>query len=311
MVTTLRSFQDGDEKSFLQLVNTAHSKLENLSMERVEQLTSSPRFNRDGFFIAEQEGAPVGCVGVFTLPSQRHLEIRYLAVIEAFSNLAIIDQLIEAALEYSDFKQREPVKATTLTNQPYLEAYQRFGFKPVRRMLRFGWDTTVIPREEPSHPIATIVEISPAVVHEASQVYLDGLRPYWDWWVEEEGGDEAVVKDVADSMKSGNEVWLGAKVENKIVGVTGVLPNAERDEAWFWGVAVLPSFRMKGVGTALMNAALSKTRELGCKRLYLTTIGYLDSLTPAAILYLKSGGKIDAEYVHLIREPLKARPASQ
>lgn len=83
---SIRTFHEGDEQLFLSLVNIAYRNLETFTSERVKTLTSSPYFNPEGFFIAEKEGAPVGCIGVFNLPAKECLWIGYLAVKEAFSN---------------------------------------------------------------------------------------------------------------------------------------------------------------------------------------------------------------------------------
>ena len=122
---SLRIFRTGDEQLFLSMVNVAYRNLETLTTERVKRLTSPPYFNPEGFFIAEKERLPIGCVGVFNLPAEKFLEIRYLAVKEAFSNLAVVNDLIEAALKYSTSKQPKMVKAVTLAIQPYVKAYQK------------------------------------------------------------------------------------------------------------------------------------------------------------------------------------------
>jgi N-acetylglutamate synthase-like GNAT family acetyltransferase len=96
--------------------------------------------------------------------------------------------------------------------------------------------------------------------------------------------------------------WLVAKVGNKIVGVAGATPRPKKGEASFSGVAVLLSYRMSGIGSMLMNAAMKKTRELGYQRLVVHTVAYLDALAPGAVLHMKSGGKIEAEYLHLVKE---------
>lgn len=51
-----------------------------------------------------------------------------------------------------------------------------------------------------------------------------------------------------------------------------------------------------------MKAAINKTKQLGHSRLVVHTMAYLESLAPGAILYFKSGGKIEAEYLHLIKD---------
>jgi len=51
-----------------------------------------------------------------------------------------------------------------------------------------------------------------------------------------------------------------------------------------------------------MNAALNRATKMGYKRLAVHTLAYLDALAPGAVLYLKSGGRIEAEYLHLTKE---------
>lgn len=105
IVVIIRTFHKGDEQLFPSLVNTAYRNLETLTPERVKRLTSPPYFNPDGFFIAEKQGSPVGCVGVFNLPAKGCLWMGYLAVKEAFSNLTIVNGLIKTALKYCTFKK--------------------------------------------------------------------------------------------------------------------------------------------------------------------------------------------------------------
>jgi N-acetylglutamate synthase-like GNAT family acetyltransferase len=296
----LRSFQHGDERIFIKLINTTYRNLETLTVERASAVLAPPYFNPKGFFIAEDKGAAVGCVGVFDLQAEGYLEIRYLAVKDAFSNKPIVNSLIEAALGYANSRKCSMVKAVVLTVQPYVDAYRRFGFKPIRRILRIAWDPIKIPEEKHENRKVTVVGLSEDDVAEASHVFVEGLQPYWDWWVEQKGGKETLLNEFANSMRQ--TPWLAARVNNKIVGVAGVTPRSDKGEASFSGVAVLPSFRMSGIGSMLMNAALNKTKQLGCKRLVVHTVAYLDAFAPGAVLYVKSGGRIEAEYLHLVRE---------
>ena len=295
----LRTFRQGDEQLVLSLVNSAYRNLEQLGTERLKSLTSPPHFNADGFFVAEDEGTPLGCVGVFNLLAPGYLSLQYLAVKEAFSNLPIVDGLIQVAVNYASLKQPKLLKAVTPTIQPYVEAYQRFGFQPVRRILRIAWDLTKKPEVKDASHSATVTEIHEDGIDEASNVFVEGLKPYWDWYIEEGGGDEPTRKRVAEWMKQ--QVFLGARVHGKIVGVVGVMQTTGSDEAATSGVIVLPQFRRKGTGSLLMKAALSKAEELGCKRLRVHTMAYLDSLAPGAVLYLKSDGRIEAEYIQLVK----------
>jgi N-acetylglutamate synthase-like GNAT family acetyltransferase len=295
----LRTFRQGDEQLVLSLVNTAYRNLEQLRTERLKSLTSPPHFNADGFFIAEEEGTSLGCIGVFNLLAPGYLLLQYLAVKEAFSHLFVVDDLIQAAVNYTSLKQPKLLKAVTPTIQPYVEAYQRFGFQPVRRILRIAWDLTEPPEVKDASLGAIVTEIHEDHIDEASNVFVEGLKPYWDWYIEEGGGDEPTRKRVAEWMRQ--QAFLAAKVHGKIVGVVGVMQMTGSDEAATSGVIVLPQFRRKGIGSLLMKAALSKAGELRCKRLHVHTMAYLDSLAPGAVLYLKSGGRIEAEYVQLVK----------
>lgn len=296
---TLRTFRNGDEESFLNLVNTAYRNLESLTVERVTKLMSPPYFNPEGFFIAEKKNLPIGCIAVFNLPSKRHVSLQYLAVRKAFSNLRVIDGLTKAALRYSASKKPDRVKAVTPAIQPYVDAYQRFDFKPIRRILRIAWDTERTLKEAHRDSKIHITEVCQDDLNEASCVFVEGLMPYWNWYIEEEGGDEAFRSKVASWMRETR--YLAAKVNNKIAGVTAVIPKLESDVAAFSGVMVLPNLRKKGIGSALMSAALDEARKIGCRRMVVHTLAYLDALAPGAVLYLKSGGKIEAEYLQLVR----------
>jgi N-acetylglutamate synthase-like GNAT family acetyltransferase len=301
----LRNFQPGDQSVLLDLVNDAYRNLETLTEEHAKHLLSPLCFEPKGFFIAEERDKPVGCIGVFKLAAKNRFDIRYLAVKKACSNISIIHRLIDAAVDYSTSRKCETLKAITLATQPYVEAYQKFGFKPIRRILRIAWDPIRICKRRQVNPKVRVTEVSEAEVEEASQVFADGVQPYWNWWVKEKGGKKTLQNEAADAMRQ--TPWLAAKVDDRIVGVTGVTLRPESGEASFSGVIVLPSFRKTGVGTALMTAALKRTIQMGYRRLTVHTMAYLDTLAPGAILYLKSGGKIEAEYLHLVRKLPKTR----
>jgi hypothetical protein len=55
-------------------------------------------------------------------------------------------------------------------------------------------------------------------------------------------------------------------------------------------------------GSALMNATIREAQQLHQKEMKLCTLAFLDHLAPGAILYLRSGGRIEAEYLQLERK---------
>ena len=64
---------------------------------------------------------------------------------------------------------------------------------------------------------------------------------------------------------------------------------------------MLPEYRGKGYGALLMNEVSSWAKTQGQHKMTVYTFSYLDSLAPGALLYIKSGGKIDSEYLQMQR----------
>ena len=103
---------------------------------------------------------------------------------------------------------------------------------------------------------------------------------------------------------SKGEQWIGAFVDGRLVGLTYLRPDLYgKGWAWFNGIYVLPKFREKQVGSVLMSAAIAELRRMRQKKLSIFTLAFLDHLAPGAILYLKSGAKIEAEHLELQRSP--------
>lgn len=295
---TLRVFQSGDETVFHELVSKAFRGFEYLP--GVRRLTSSSEFDPLGFFFAEEDGLAKGCVGVFNLYRPKWLEVKYLAAANSSSRMAIGEKLARRAVQYAKSKAPDFLMASTLAVQPYVNIYKSLGFHPVRRILRITWDLSTSPT--PRESSIETREVSEAEKDVASQVFVKASQPYWDWWIEEKGGKTGVVTYLKDRM--GQKSWICAIVDGNIVGLMRVSPdNYAPQEAGFWGVYVLPEFRGRGIGSTLMSEALTRARQSGQRKVVVFTVAALDSLLPAVLLYLKNGGKIEAEYLHLVMGP--------
>jgi len=75
----------------------------------------------------------------------------------------------------------------------------------------------------------------------------------------------------------------------------------KKGEARFRGTYVLPEYRGKGYGRTLMNEVSDWAKTHGQHKMTVYTFSYLDSLAPGALLYLKSGGRIECEYLQMQR----------
>jgi len=93
---------------------------------------------------------------------------------------------------------------------------------------------------------------------------------------------------------------MGSIHEERITSLAGFLPDAYGPgEARLECFCVLPEFRGMGIGSALLSEALDRAKRLAQRKMVIYTFAYLDSLPPGAVTYLKSGAKIEGEYLQL------------
>jgi len=292
---TLRRIGHGDEAALLGILNQTFGDLQDL--QRTKNVLSSHSFNPDGCFIADDNGSAIGCVAVTSLPRKNWLVIRYLAVKRAASRIEVAKKLLSRAIEYAESKHFEFLRSTTPAIQPYVDVYKGLGFKPIRRDFRITWDLREL-LESARKPIDTR-EVTDETIEEASEVFVQSLHPYWDSRTEEQGGSEAVSRSFKEGVDRG-EKWRLVVSGGHVVGLVGLISDYyTTSEARFRGAYVVPEHRSKGLGMAIMLQALNWARKLGQKKMTVYTFSYLDCLAPGALLYLKSGGKIESEYLQL------------
>src|SRR5207245_2529729 len=84
---------------------------------------------------------------------------------------------------------------------------------------------------------------------EAADVWVEGLRPFWDWWIEEEGGSKQIADWVKESVTK-DQGWIGAFLSGKLVGLSILRPDSYGPrEARFNGAYALPDFRGRGIAS--------------------------------------------------------------
>jgi len=270
-----------------------------IEVPATRKIIASRGFDPGGCFVAEDKGALVGCVAVTNLPRKNWLVVRYLAAKRALSRTYTVEKLLGKALDHVENKKPEFLRATTLSAQPYVDIYKSFGFRPIRRDFRFTWnlgEVSNVPNKQ-----VEIKEITEKTAGDLADSFVESIKPYWDWRIEEQGGEDAVADNFRDSLKKG-ERWISGSIGKQIVGFSGLIPDYYRPgEARFRGTFVLPKHRGRGLGRIMMSEAEEWARKLGQKKMTVYTFSYLDCLAPGALLYIKSGGKIESEYLQLQR----------
>lgn len=291
-----RNFVPGDESVFLDLIKNSFGSLE--YPPRLKGELTGAYLDHKGSIIAEKDGTPVGCVGLRRFPRENWSEIRYLAVRNDESRISLAQTLVSKAIEHAETNHVQQLKAFVPAVEPFVGIYKKTGFAPARRSLRIGWDLTSITPEEPKVETRWI---SKEHAHEAANVWVEGLRPYWDYWIEEQGGPEECKAWVRESVGT-DPWWIGAFHDQKLVGLSIFRADAYGSgEGRFNGAYVLPQYREKRIGSALMKYTIREAQRLNQKKMNVYTLGFLDYLAPGSLLYLKSGGKIEAEYLQFER----------
>ena len=293
--TAIRALRPGEEGTLLGILDSAFGPFHNETDART--LLSSPRFDPDACFIAEERGSPVGSVAVTPLPREKWFVIRYLAVGRTQRKSEIAEGLLVRAREYTKSRGAKFVRAMTPAIQPYVGVYKKQGFVPVRRDFRIRWDISGATLDEKTS--LKTEGVTEERSREAAQVFVTSLSPIWDWRTEEQGGPGAVANSFGEGLKHG-ERWFLCLENGEVVGLTGLIPDFYKPgEARFRGAYVAPEHRGRGTGLAVMKEASGLARKLDQNRMVVYTFSDLDCLAPGALLYLRSGGRIETEYTQL------------
>src|SRR2546422_3306818 len=294
---SVRAFSRGEESVLLAILKDAFGVF--ADVPRTKAALSSRRFDADGCFVAEENGVPIGWIAATRLPRDKWFVIRYLSIRRATLQPTVAEILLARAITYVESKGPEFLRATTPAVEPYREVYQKFGFKPLRRDFRISWQIDDVPPTGDSR--LETEEVSDKTMDSASGLFVRALSPYWDWRTEEEGGIVAVAESFKEDRSRGAR-WILARWNKEYVGLVGIIPDYyQPGVAWFRGAFVLPEHRGKRIGSALMYEISKFAKTIGQRKMVVYTFSYLDSLAPGALLYLKSGGKIEVEYLQLAR----------
>jgi N-acetylglutamate synthase-like GNAT family acetyltransferase len=232
-----RNLAESDDPLFLEMQTQTFKGLE--YPPRIKVGLSA--LDRQGSFIVELDGSMLGCIGLLKLDRPGWFEIRNLAVRNP-TETETAKRLIKHVVEYLEANDAEYVKGFTPAVQPYVDFFKEAGFEPVRRSLRIRWDLANCQVDE--NKIGTS-ELSKEWAEDAAHVWISGLRPYWDYWIEEQGGPESIQAWVKESVTK-RQGWIGAFIDKKLVGLSILRCDSYGSgEARFNGAYAIPEFRKK------------------------------------------------------------------
>ena len=278
------------------LVRRVYEGFEDVTVEAVRDLVSTAMYS----MAALVNNRPVAFASSIGFPGA--VEVRNLAVYPGYG--AVLRRLLEVMLS-----RLEPelgsrlVRVSALGTPSIIEAVSALGLNPVRRILKVRWvlgshATRCAGKVSGKVSVIRVSELGqPEYV---ARAYLEGIRTHWDWWIRsEKGGYEPALADVTRWLEENPSRWFAATIQDRIVGASGYNPHRRLAGAvWLAGVAVRPEYRLSGIGWALLCAVLDSASGEGFREAVVYTYSPMTGLAPGATLYLKSGGLIQAEYVH-------------
>ena len=166
------------------------------------------------------------------------------------------------------------------------------------RSIGFLWDLRDLLPKARSKDKVTIKTATPKDGGRLRKIVVEAYLPEWSWWVRKIGGKERARADlmsyVGESLRDRKKRIFVAEEGEQIIGFCGAAKYGRGTGTIGYGVAVLPSFRKRGIGSALLLASLNWLKKAGVRFVTLEeeTFGFTNQDTPAMILYNSLGGKI-------------------
>jgi GNAT superfamily N-acetyltransferase len=170
--------------------------------------------------------------------------------------------------------------------------------KPKVRNIEFLWDLEApLPKVRSKNKV-TIKAAVPKDEERLRKIVVEVYLPEWSWWVRQVGGKENARADlmsyVSEFLRDRKKRIFVAKESERIVGFCGAAKYNKGTGTIGYGVAVLPQYRGRGVGSVLLWTALDWLKKSGVRLVTLeeATFGFENKDTPAILLYKTLGGLI-------------------
>jgi ribosomal protein S18 acetylase RimI-like enzyme len=171
------------------------------------------------------------------------------------------------------------------------------------RSIGFLWDLEELLPKSRSKNKAAIRTATPNDKDRLRKIVVDAYLPEWSWWVRQIGGKERARADLmsymSEFLRDRKKRILVAEDGEKIIGFCGAAKYDRGTGTIGYGVAVLPGFRKRGIGSMLLLAALDWLKKSGVRFVTLEeeTFSFANKDSPAIFLYKSLGGKIISDQI--------------
>jgi ribosomal protein S18 acetylase RimI-like enzyme len=130
------------------------------------------------------------------------------------------------------------------------------------------------------------------------KIAVEAYLPEWSWWVKQIGGKERARNDlmsyVGEFLRNRKKRIFVAEGGERTIGFCGAAKYHRGTGTIGYGVAVLPGFRKRGIGSMLLLTAFDWLKKSGVKLVTLEeeTFRFENKNSPAIFLYKSLGGMI-------------------
>jgi len=171
------------------------------------------------------------------------------------------------------------------------------------RNIGFLWDLEETPPKSRSKKKTAIRAATPKDSERLRKIVVEAYLPEWSWWVRKIGGKERARADlvsyISEFLQERKKRIFVAEEGEKIIGFCGAAKYDRGTGTIGYGVAVLPGFRKRGIGSELLLAAFDWLKKSGVRFVTLEeeTFGFANQDSPAIFLYKSLGGKIISDQI--------------
>jgi GNAT superfamily N-acetyltransferase len=176
------------------------------------------------------------------------------------------------------------------------------------RSIGFLWDLGEPLPKSRSKKRAVIRAATPKDKERLRKIVVEAYLPEWSWWVRQMGGEERARADLVsyltEFLRYRKKRIFVAEDGERIIGFCGAAKYDRGTGTIGYGVAVLPGFRKRGIGSMLLRAALDWLKKSGVRFVTLEeeTFGFANKDSPAIFLYLSLGGKIISDQIFSLEQ---------
>lgn len=130
------------------------------------------------------------------------------------------------------------------------------------------------------------------------RIAVEAYLPDWSWWVKEIGGEKKARADLvsylSDFIRNRGKRIFVARANRKMAGFCGAAKYNKGTGTIGYGVAVLPAYRGRGIGSILLFTALAWLKKSGVRYVTLEeeTFRLENKDTSAVRLYKRFGGQV-------------------